>query len=223
MSFAGKVRELWMLFRHFESTRLQRTLDDILNTIFHVSRWRLWGSVLKGRMAKVKTPTRSECIENVLENFKKPGCLKVVILTFGILLFPPRNMHIKAQKWNGNLMQEICECWIDNFSSLLLSTFPMYRLTYARGSKRFSICKVVYLSAEKEENWKCTQPWQIVNFSCRSVHEKTLERRWRWVYLNWCIGFQLAGICERIPLCCWKTKMLSTATVAGFGCKFILN
>lgn len=73
-------------------------------------------------------------------------------------------------------MQEICECWFDNFSSSLLSTFPMYRLTYARGSKRFSICKVVYLSAEKE-NWKCTQPWQIVNFSCRSVHEKTLKQR----------------------------------------------
>lgn len=36
VSFAGKVRELWILFRHFESTRLERTLDDILNTIYNV-------------------------------------------------------------------------------------------------------------------------------------------------------------------------------------------
>lgn len=36
VSFDGKVRELWILFRLFESTRLERTLDDILNTIYNV-------------------------------------------------------------------------------------------------------------------------------------------------------------------------------------------
>lgn len=106
--------------------------------------------------------------------------------------------------------------------------FASLHISHVSINIRSGLEKVLHLQGRLSFSWKRELEMHTAVTDCKfllsfSSRKNIKAERWRWVYLNRCIEFQLAGICKRNPLCCWKTKMLSTTTVAGFGCKFIFN